>query len=228
MCKRTNGDNIISVFKDSLLIDSADLAEKCADTGVSFIDNQIIQRIPIISLLLGTVKVGVDICRMVVCHNFSRFITRVRAGEATDIEIKEHLNKLDSPKKLNKELGMIAVYLQKNTADIKNDIFAAIYVSFIKKQILYDDLCELFEITDRLFVKDIDLMHEIATFNQISGKGQEHQLQRLQSLGLVQISHKVGDLITLSAEETLESIRVGYYFTELGQLFYEYLPITES
>lgn len=100
MCKRTNGDNIISVFKDSLLIDSADLAEKCADTGVSFIDNQIIQRIPIISLLLGTVKVGVDICRMVVCHNFSRFITRVRAGEATDIEIKEHLNKLDSPKKL--------------------------------------------------------------------------------------------------------------------------------
>lgn len=84
-------------------------------------------------------------------------------------------------------------------------------------------MCELFEITDRLFVKDIDLMHGIATFNQISGKGQEHQLQRLQSLGLVQISHKVGDLIL-----STENIRVGYYFTELGQLFYEYLPIIES
>ena len=211
---------ITKAFKESLLMNTGDLAAECVDVGLSFVDNPIVQSIPIASLLLSCAKIGVNIYNYLACYSYVRFITKVRAGNVTDKEIEKHLAKLDSPKKLNKELGMIAVYLQKNTAEMKADIYAAIYVSAIKEEITFDDLCELFEITDRLFVKDISLLNQIGIYGHISGFDQNYQIHRLESLGLVRSQFVTGDFIwrTKDGEDTS-----GFYFTDLGEKFYSFI-----
>ena len=211
---------ITKAFKESLLMNTGDLAAECVDVGLSFVDNPIVQSIPIASLLLSCAKIGVNIYNYLACYSYIRFITKVRAGNVTDKEIEKHLAKLDSPKKLNKELGMIAVYLQKNTAEMKADIYAAIYVSAIKEEITFDDLCELFEITDRLFVKDISLLNQIGIYGHISGFDQNYQIHRLESLGLVRSQFVTGDFIwrTKDGEDTS-----GFYFTDLGEKFYSFI-----
>lgn len=211
---------ITNALKESLLADTGSLAAECINTGLSFVDNPIIQSIPIASLLLGCAKIGYGIYTYWTCYNYVRFITKVRAGNVTDKEIEKHLAKLDSPKKLNKELGMIAVYLQKNTAEMKADIYAAIYVSAIKEEITFDDLCELFEITDRLFVKDIAILNEIGMHGHIPGFDQNYQIHRLESLGLVSSQFVTGDFIwrTKDGEDTS-----GFYFTDLGEKFYSFI-----
>ena len=127
---------------------------------------------------------------------------------------------MDTPKKLNKELGMVAVYLQKNTVENKADIYASIYISFIKEEITFDDLCELFEITDRLFVKDIAILYEIGMHGHIPGFNQSYQIHRLESLGLVHSQFVMGDIILTSIEGEDNS---GFYFTTLGEKYYSFI-----
>ena len=211
---------ITKAFKESLLMNTGSLAAECVDVGLNFIDNPIVQSIPIASLLLGCAKIGYGLYTYWTCYNYVRFITKVRAGNVTDKEIKQHLNKLDTPKKLNKELGMVAVYLQKNTAENKADIYASIYISFIKEEITFDDLCELFEITDRLFVKDIAILNEIGMHGHISGFEQNYQIHRLESLGLVRSQFVTGDIIWQREDGEDTS---GFYFTDLGEKFYSFI-----
>lgn len=211
---------ITKAFKESLLMNTGSLAAECVDVGLNFIDNPIVQSIPIASLLLGCAKIGYGLYTYWTCYNYVRFITKVRAGNVTDKEIKQHLNKLDTPKKLNKELGMVAVYLQKNTAENKADIYASIYISFIKEEITFDDLCELFEITDRLFVKDIAILNEIGMHGHIPGFNQSYQIHRLESLGLVHSQFVMGDIILTSIEGEENS---GFYFTTLGEKYYSFI-----
>ncbi len=211
---------ITNALKESLLADTGSLAAECIDAGLSFVDNPIIQSIPIASLLLGAAKIGYGIYTYWTCYNYVRFITKVRAGNVTDKEIKKHLDKMDTPKKLNKELGMVAVYLQKNTVENKADIYASIYISFIKEEITFDDLCELFEITDRLFVKDIAILYEIGMHGHIPGFNQSYQIHRLESLGLVHSQFVMGDIILTSIEGEDNS---GFYFTTLGEKYYSFI-----
>lgn len=211
---------ITKAFKESLLMNTGGLATECVDVGLSFVDNPIVQSIPIASLLLSCAKIGVNIYNYWACYSYVRFITKVRAGNVTDKEIEKHLAKLDSPKKLNKELGMIAVYLQKNTAENKADIYASIYISFIKEEITFDDLCELYEVTDRLFVKDISLLNQIGIYGHISGFDQNYQIHRLESLGLIRSQFVTGDIVWQREDGEDTS---GFYFTDLGEKFYSFI-----
>ena len=211
---------ITKAFKESLLMNTGSLAAECVDVGLNFVDNPIVQSIPIASLLLGCAKIGYGLYTYWTCYNYVRFITKVRAGNVTDKEIKKHLNKLDTPKKLNKELGMVAVYLQKNTAENKADIYASIYISFIKEEITFDDLCELYEVTDRLFIKDITLLNQIGIYGHISGFEQNYQIHRLESLGLVRSQFVTGDIIWQREDGEDTS---GFYFTDLGEKFYSFI-----
>ncbi len=211
---------ITKAFKESLLMNTGGLAAECVDVGLSFVDNPIVQSIPIASLLLSCAKIGVNIYNYWACYSYVRFITKVRAGNVTDKEIEKHLAKLDSPKKLNKELGMIAVYLQKNTAENKADIYASIYISFIKEEITFDDLCELYEVTDRLFVKDISLLNQIGIYGHISGFDQNYQIHRLESLGLIRSQFVTGDIVWQREDGEDTS---GFYFTDLGEKFYSFI-----
>ena len=52
---------ITNALKESLLADTGSLAAECIDAGLSFVDNPIIQSIPIASLLLGAAKIGYGI-----------------------------------------------------------------------------------------------------------------------------------------------------------------------
>lgn len=211
---------ITKAFKESLLMNTGGLAAECVDVGLSFVDNPIVQSIPIASLLLSCAKIGVNIYNYWACYSYVRFITKVRAGNVTDKEIEKHLAKLDSSKKLNKELGMIAVYLQKNTAENKADIYASIYISFIKEEITFDDLCELYEVTDRLFVKDISLLNQIGIYGHISGFDQNYQIHRLESLGLIRSQFVTGDIVWQREDGEDTS---GFYFTDLGEKFYSFI-----
>ncbi len=211
---------ITKAFKESLLMNTGGLAAECVDVGLSFVYNPIVQSIPIASLLLSCAKIGVNIYNYWACYSYVRFITKVRAGNVTDKEIEKHLAKLDSPKKLNKELGMIAVYLQKNTAENKADIYASIYISFIKEEITFDDLCELYEVTDRLFVKDISLLNQIGIYGHISGFDQNYQIHRLESLGLIRSQFVTGDIVWQREDGEDTS---GFYFTDLGEKFYSFI-----
>lgn len=211
---------ITKAFKESLLMNTGGLAAECVDVWLSFVYNPIVQSIPIASLLLSCAKIGVNIYNYWACYSYVRFITKVRAGNVTDKEIEKHLAKLDSPKKLNKELGMIAVYLQKNTAENKADIYASIYISFIKEEITFDDLCELYEVTDRLFVKDISLLNQIGIYGHISGFDQNYQIHRLESLGLIRSQFVTGDIVWQREDGEDTS---GFYFTDLGEKFYSFI-----
>lgn len=173
-----------SLFSSAFENIGSDLLEIGID---SILHDGLLKDIPIVSTILGAGKVAQNVHDRNLAKQTAVFVNTFRTQGIISTEIEKHVEKLlNNSKLLEQELGRVLIMLNENIDVVKSVYEAKFYAAFVKQHILWEDFCELCDITKRLFVSDIRKLKEAFINGGVKdGMKLTYQYERLISVGLL-------------------------------------------
>lgn len=183
-------NEIVPEFNDSLVIDSSDIVGDYLELGIdSILENDSLKEIPIIKTFISVGKIAKSIRERNIIKNLAIFINELNSGKINKEKLSRHREELrKSPKKAEKELGRILIILEQTIDNIKSSILGKLYKSYINQEIDWDIFIEFSEITNRLFMFDINILKVMwsqAYNTYIEQKDDNFRIERMYSLGII-------------------------------------------
>lgn len=183
-------NEIVPEFNDSLVIDSLDIVGDYLELGVdSILENDSLKEIPIIKTFISVGKITKSIRERNLIKNLAIFINELNSGKINKEKLSRHSEELrKNPKKAEKELGRILIILEQTIDNIKSSILGKLYKSYINQEIDWDIFIEFSEITNRLFMFDINILKVMwsqAYNTYIEQKDDNFRIERMYSLGII-------------------------------------------
>lgn len=192
-------DKLIDDFVLSLVQAEKDIIVDYVELGIdSIIDNDALNSIPFVRTVLGGAKIGQFICERNLCAQTVIFINELNSGIIDKKKLEKHKRILASnTKKANRELGRVMILLNRNIEVTKSKLYARIYANYVNQNINWNELCELFEIVEKIFISDLNMLY--LRFNKANellkyDKKEGYHLSRLESLGLIHDDIRFGAL----------------------------------
>lgn len=155
------------------------------------------------------------------------FLQHLNDGSITEKERNWFLKKINNQSSLEDEVERILLLLQRATENNKSIIYAKLLKALVKDKISLTDYHEMVEITDRIFLNDIEMLKFISDEKEIKDKKLiNYRVGRLESLGLAQ-NHLImakGNLVFASSIEEIEENNLekdGCFLTKLGEKYIE-------
>lgn len=183
-------NEVVPEFNDSLVIDSSDIVGDYLELGIdSILENDSLKEIPIIKIFISVGKITKSIRERNLIKNLVIFINELNSGKINKEKLSRHREELrKNPKKAEKELGRILIILEQTIDNIKSSILGKLYKSYINQEIDWDIFIEFSEITNRLFMFDINILkvmwsQEYNTY--IEQKDDNFRIERMYSLGII-------------------------------------------
>ena len=183
-------NEIVPEFNDSLVIDSSNIVGDYLELGIdSILENDSLKEIPIIKTFISVGKITKSIRERNLIKNLAIFINELNSEKINKEKLRRHREKLrKNPKKAEKELGRILIILEQTIDNIKSSILGKLYKSYINQEIDWDIFIEFSEITNRLFMFDINILkvmwsQEYNTY--IEQKDDNFRIERMYSLGII-------------------------------------------
>ena len=183
-------NELVPEFNDSLLIDSSDIIGDYLELGIdSILDNESLKEIPIIKTFIGVGKIIKSIRERNLMKNLAIFINELNSGKIDKEKLSKHKEELrQNPRKAEKELGRILIILEQTIDNIKSSILGKLYKAYINQEIDWDGFAEFSEITNRLFMFDINILNVMWSkeYNAyIEQKDDNFRIERMYSLGII-------------------------------------------
>ena len=183
-------NEIVPEFNDSLVIDFSDIVGDYLELGIdSILENDNLKEIPIIKTFISVRKITKSIREGNLIKNLAIFINELNSGKINKEKLSRHREELrKNPKKAEKELGRILIILEQTIDNIKSSILGKLYKSYINQEIDWDIFIEFSEITNRLFVFDINILKVMwsqAHNTYIEQKDDNFRIERMYSLGII-------------------------------------------
>lgn len=183
-------NEIVLEFNDSLVIDSSDIVGDYLELGIdSILENDSLKEIPIIKTFISVRKITKSIRERNLIKNLAIFINELNSGKINKEKLSRHREELrKNPKKAEKELGRILIILEQTIDNIKSSILGKLYKSYINQEIDWDIFIEFSEITNRLFMFDINILKVMwsqAYNTYIEQKDDNFRIERMYSLGII-------------------------------------------
>ena len=183
-------NEIVPEFNDSLVIDSSDIVGDYLELGIdSILENDSLKEIPIIKTFISVGKITKSIRERSLIKNLAIFINELNSGKINKEKLSRHREELrKNPKKAEKELGRILIILEQTIDNIKSSILGKLYKSYINQEIDWDIFIEFSEITNRLFMFDINILKVMwsqAYNTYIEQKDDNFRIERMYSLGII-------------------------------------------
>lgn len=208
-------NKIVPDFNDSLLIDSSDIVGDYLELGIdSILENEVLKEIPIIKSFLSAGKIIKSIRERNLTKNIGIFICELNSGKIDKKKLERHKKELkQNSKKAEKELGRILIILEQIIDNDKASFLGKLYKAYINQEIDWDYFIEFSEITNRLFIYDINILNIMWSKNYVDyneNRDDKFRMERLYSLGLI------GNLFP-SANETKHMH--GKILNNLGNLY---------
>ena len=208
--KKENNDLLYS-FQKTVFDSSIDLATDFVEIAVDeIITNELIEKIPIISTIVGIKDIVFSIKDLFFIKKTLVFIKKINTQCIDKDQIKRHKLMLESnPKKKIKELEFVMAIIDREIEYEKIELFAILYCSYISNDIICDwyDFKFCYDILNRLSLYDIRALvnlHNKGTFD-MNGNYDNIATVRLSSDALIEIESDVGRI----------------KISELGKVFYE-------
>lgn len=183
-------NEIVPEFNDSLVIDSSDIVGDYLELGIdSILENDSLKEIPIIKTFISVGKITKSIRERNLIKNLAIFINELNSGKINKEKLSRHREELrKNPKKAEKELGRILIILEQTIDNIKSSILGKLYKSYINQEIDWDIFIEFSEMTNRLFMFDINILKVMwsqAYNTYIEQKDDNFRIERMYSLGII-------------------------------------------
>ena len=191
-----------------------DVAEGAIDL---FTDSEIIEKLPVISILSKTYSIGKTIRERHLYKKTIEFLYRCRNGLLTKEESEEKINKiLNDNTEIKRDRDLILLELDTIFDERKVRLFSIMYVEMLRKNITYDDLLFYTSILNRILYKDYEYLIRIDKCITVNLDNKDSSILRLTALGLLDsqmppTSPVVGGMIALNQNYII------YQLTSLGK-----------
>lgn len=149
-------------FGDSLESEAVDIIEDFTELSLDSIMNEgIIKDIPFISTVISLYKIGTNIRE---CHNIKKiaiFLKKINENTSSKEKRDMYINKFkENAKFREKELEYILVLIERYITYDQPEKLAKLYLSYIYKDITWQDFLQYSVIIDRLIPGDYDFLYE--------------------------------------------------------------------
>lgn len=210
-----------SLFDSSLTDCGIDFLELSID---SVLQDGLLKDIPIVGTIVNMGKFAQNVHDRNLLRQTLTFINEFNNGKFSPDEVEKHRKKvLASPRKLEEELGRILTILNRNIDSIKSVLEAKFYVAYLKRNINWYEFCELCDITDRLFISDINTLEEAYNLGGVTeAMTISYKHDRLISVGLLTNEARLSgsifvvDLDSKSPQYLMELTPIGRCFCDLA------------
>lgn len=181
-------NELIPVFETSLFdTPLTDMGIDFLELGIdSILQDGLLKDVPIVGTIVNLGKFGQNVHDRNLLRQTLIFINEFHNNQVSEEKIIDYRTKLQNPIFLEAELGRVMILLNKNVDTIKSIYEAKFYSAYVDKQISWYEFCELCDITDRLFVSDLDCLKDAYLNNGISVQDEvSYKHDRLISVGLL-------------------------------------------
>ena len=210
-------NTIIAVVKESI----PDIAEAGLD---SLLQNGIFREIPMLRTILAIGEGALSIRDILYTRHILMFASSLRNGNASCIQIEEHLRELEKNPKLRFiEMETIMADIARHDKYIKDQILANFYSLFISNSSIFDweKFVTYSEINNNIFVYDICDLQDLNKFGLLrdGDSFDMSSLKRLRNIGLV--NYYDGQEVSLEQNNAMSEYEIAS-ITEEGRFFCEY------
>ena len=185
-------NEIVPKFNDSLVIDSSDIVCDYLELGIdSILENNGLKEIPIIKTFISIGKITNNIRERNLMKNLAIFLNELNSGSIDKEKLNKHKEKLKQDrKKAEKELGRVLIILEQTIDNIKSSILGKLYKAYINQEIDWNLFIEYTEITNRLYVNDLNVLSLIfkKQLSDTSNRNDLYKIERLNSLGIINLA----------------------------------------
>lgn len=214
---------MIKQLTDNSIDLSQDYTELALD---SFLNPGLLKDVPLVGTAIKLGKSALTVRNIIMARNYYIFISELRKDKITDEQLQKHLQELQKDsKKLNKEIGMLLIYIEQYKEEEKARYMANIYRAFLVNNIYginWDTAVVFFELLNRILPQDISVLETVCTKGASADLFSDHSgLLRLSSLGLLQYFN--------GKEEKYGHNKIGLAkITVQGKLFYRIIKYSNS
>ncbi len=211
-------DKLVEDFRKSIFSNSFELVSDYIELGIDdFINNEKLNKIPIVNTIVAVLKVGKDIHDRNLLRQTLTFIKEFNSGNISKDKLVAYKSTIENnPKKCEEELGRILLLLN-NFIDIKKSIMLSrIFKAYINEKINWNIFCDYAEVINRLFMEDIEILLKIHNCEKIelNGINIKYKIGRLNSLGIINVVY-ANTLETISSYSKVEVNNHGKTFIEI-------------
>lgn len=185
-------NQLIEPMIDHLTGNGIDLAQNYAEIALdSFLKPSLLKDVPLVGSAMKLGQSVLTVKNLITARNYYIFISELRKDKKTDEELQEHLHELEKdPKKLQKEIEMLLVYIERYKEEEKVQYMVNVYRAYFDRSLAginWDTTVVFFELLDRILPQDIRDLERVFTEGASSEVFNDHAgLLRLSALGLLQ------------------------------------------
>lgn len=187
-------NEIVPMFNESLIIEPSDLLSDYMELGIdSVLADGVLKDIPLLKTMIVGGKIILNIRERNTMKNLIIFLNELNSGDIDKEKLKKRKKELNQDsKKAEKELGRVLIILDQTIDNSKASILGKLYKAYINQDIDWNLFVELSEITNRLYVNDLEVLKLIYD-NQLSdtsNKKDMYRIERLNALGIIELAPK--------------------------------------
>lgn len=208
-----------SLFDPTIVDTVAGLVEVGIDTMLT---NGVLQEIPIAKTIIGIGKFAQNVADRNLLKQTLTFIKKFNS-QSIDAEKLENYREIlkSNPQRAEDELGRVMIILNRTVDNTKSKMLAQFFRAYINSTIDWEKFCELSEITERLFVGDLDLIYSLFSGKEILYGDCGYFANRLIAIGLMlnpSSEIKSGDLIKPDSQLPVNLSKLGKTFCHCCRL----------
>lgn len=217
-------NELVPVFESSLFEHPIEIGSELLEIGIdSVLKDGLLKDIPIVGTILSAGKFAQNIYDRNLIKQTVAFITEFNSGELDDEKLQKYRGKLAcNPKFAEEELGRVLILLNKTIDTAKSRLLARFYRAHTHEEISWDVFCELCDITDRLFLADLEKMEEAYRNHGVKDNMPiSYKHDRLISTGLLTNEARLSGNVVMGSFDsgTPETIMT---LTQIGDIFCQY------
>lgn len=214
-------NEIIQSFKETVFSeDSKRIIGNVAEITIdSILEEGLLKQIPIVSTVTSLCKIAINLHDRNLLKQTLSFINEFNSGEIDNAKLEKYKERMSNNKIAEKELGRVLIILNRIIDEKKSKILAKLYLAYINENISWDKFCELSEISEKIFVQDIEVLLDIKENSNIFNEEKVHNYLRLVSLGLLKndMNFNSGSATVMTFEGSTDEVEL----TRLGIQFYD-------
>lgn len=215
-------NELVPAFESSMF-DSplANIGMDFLELGIdSVLQDGLLKDIPIVGTIVSAGRFAQNVHDRNLLRQTLAFMQEYKQSGVASAKVEQHRLELrEKPKMMEAELGRILILLNKNIDLIKSVYEARFYASFHAGQISWDDFCELCDITDRLFVSDVEKLREVHINGGVTEEmAVSYRHDRLISVGLLTNEARLSGSIAMFNLNSAETQYI-MVLTDIGNKF---------
>lgn len=162
---------------------------------------EMLDLIPSLKYILPIIRTGLAIKDRFYFKKIMKFVESIQNGTISKEEIEQHRKDLENSNG-DKEIETILLVLERFNDELKAEYLGKFYLTFLKGLIVWDEFCELAEVTDRMIMVDYKVLMKIyeegpeTDINNVN-----YKYDRLVSLGLFEDLQRAGGIFLDTKED---------------------------